>query len=74
MRRDADHGTNADGSLSADYCSLCFKNGAFTEPNISMEEKIEQMVIAAQKMNILAENVRTLSRTLLPQLKRWKGK
>ena len=33
-------GTNANGSKSEDYCTFCYKNGAFTR-NISMDEMIE---------------------------------
>jgi putative zinc ribbon protein len=28
-------GTNSDGSGSAEYCSHCYREGRFTEPNLS---------------------------------------
>lgn len=31
-------GTNADGSLSPDYCSQCYQLGSFTEPWLSLEQ------------------------------------
>ena len=31
-------GTNADGSKSKMYCSLCYENGKFTQPDITAEE------------------------------------
>ncbi len=31
-------GTNADGTKSNEYCSLCFNNGAFLHPDFSVEE------------------------------------
>jgi hypothetical protein len=31
-------GTNADGSHSKEFCSHCYREGRFTEPNLSVEE------------------------------------
>ena len=31
-------GTNADGSPSTEYCSHCYREGAFTQPNITAAE------------------------------------
>lgn len=31
-------GTNADGSTSDVYCSYCYQNGAFTQPDITAKE------------------------------------
>jgi hypothetical protein len=31
-------GTNADGSRSSEYCSHCYREGAFTQPNITAAE------------------------------------
>ena len=39
--QEKDHGTEADGSLSADYCSWCYANGAFLEDE-TLEELIER--------------------------------
>ncbi|MBR6920026.1 MAG: zinc ribbon domain-containing protein, partial [Bacteroidales bacterium] len=33
-------GTNADGSKNGDYCSYCYKDGAFTN-DCTMDEMIE---------------------------------
>ena len=33
-------GTNADGTKSSDYCTYCFKDGAFTG-DFTMEEMVE---------------------------------
>ena len=74
MRSEADQGTNTDGSKSREYCHFCYQNGKFTDPGISVEEKIEQMVAAAKKMNIPEDNARALAKSLLPRLKRWQAK
>jgi hypothetical protein len=31
-------GTNADGSLSAEYCSLCYQGGKFFKPDMTIDE------------------------------------
>ena len=66
------YGTNADGSQSEDYCSYCFKNGAFTS-NSTMEEMIEicvpHVVTAHEEMS--ADEARKMMREFYPTLKRW---
>lgn len=31
-------GTNADGTTSTMYCSYCYENGAFTQPNFTAKD------------------------------------
>ena len=31
-------GTNTDGSVSRDYCSFCFENGGFRNPDMTIDE------------------------------------
>ena len=35
-----DAGTEADGTLSGEYCRYCYQNGAFTAPEATMEDMI----------------------------------
>lgn len=35
---ETNRGTEADGTLSPSYCNLCYRNGAFVEPNITFAE------------------------------------
>lgn len=46
-------GTEANGSKSTKYCSNCYQNGAFINPNITFEEmvKIGKDGIDASNMN-----------------------
>lgn len=38
LRRDpGGGGRNADGSRNDDYCSLCFRDGAFVDPAMTLE-------------------------------------
>jgi len=74
LREENDLGTNLDGTKNKEYCHFCFKDGKFTDEGITMEQKIEKMVGMAKKMNISEENARKMSQTILPTLKRWRGK
>lgn len=63
-------GTNADGSISDTYCSLCYQQGTFTR-DISVKEMrkliIDKMV--EMKYQRWVANFMTLG---LPRLERWK--
>lgn len=39
---DQDAGTEKDGSLSSRYCTHCYQDGAFTDPNLTKEEMIKK--------------------------------
>jgi hypothetical protein len=66
-------GTNTDCSKSEDYCAYCFKDGKFTEPNISMQEMLEKCVSIMGQQKIMPEDqARDLMTKNLPTLKRWK--
>jgi len=72
-------GTNANGSKSEDYCTFCYKNGAFTR-NISMDEMIEINLKYLDQwnknsgQNLTTEEARKQLKTFMPNLKRWKQK
>ncbi len=70
-----DKGTEADGSLSGDYCRYCYQNGAFTAPEATMDD------IIAFNLKFNAENghpfgpqeeAEKMMRGWFPTLKRWK--
>lgn len=64
-------GTEKDGSKSNEYCVYCYQNGAFINPNMTLEEmKIlvkEQM--GKRKINT---NLINMAVSSLPNLKRWR--
>ena len=62
--------TELDGSKSI-YCTNCYKDGKFIDPNISMEKMIEIIVPILGRV-IGEEEARKELTTLLPTLKRWK--
>ena len=69
--QEKDHGTEADGSLSADYCSWCYANGAFLEDE-TLEELIERCApFMAESCHITRDEAVSFMGALLPTLKRW---
>lgn len=73
LMKPEDFGTNADGSKNEDYCIYCFKDGQFTEPNLTVEEMMDMvahMLIKIAKMP--EEKARVMVQILIPQLKRWR--
>lgn len=66
-------GTEADGSLSSDYCHGCFQDGKFTEPEITMKEMIEKSLkFTAEDLNITIDEARSYLESIMPTLKRWR--
>lgn len=67
------YGTNRDGSENSEYCKYCFQNGLFTDPNMTVEQMIENSIsymVNGLKMN--EAKARSLSQIIIPQLKRWR--
>ena len=66
-------GTNKDGTRSNEYCTYCFQNGKFTEPELTMQKMIDKCVSLMVQKNIMAEaDARELMAGTIPNLKRWK--
>ena len=69
-------GTNSDGSLSDDYCTHCYQNGAFTS-DISMNDMIEGNLQHLDEwnksagLNMTEDEARAQLQQLMPTLKRW---
>jgi len=73
MEKPEDFGTNADGGRNDDYCCYCFKDGEFTEPDITMEQMTEKVIdIMVKQMNMAEAQVKPMMRAMIPQLKRWR--
>ncbi|MHA1979165.1 MAG: zinc ribbon domain-containing protein [Candidatus Hodarchaeales archaeon] len=76
-----DKGSEADGSISDDYCEVCYQEGEFTD-EFTMKEMIEKMSeemiennkpTTAENLNITIDEARSYLRSLLPTLKRWQS-
>jgi hypothetical protein len=70
---DSDQGTEANGTLSSEYCIHCYQRGAFTNPFLTMEG-METHV--RNIMHRKHEDEREIHYVLgtLPGLKRWQRK
>lgn len=69
----ADFGTNSDNSPNKEYCAYCFQQGAFVDPDITLEQKIDQVVEAAKtNMFMPEEDARKMANEVIPTLRRWK--
>ena len=67
------HGTEADGSKSADFCKYCYDHGDFTAKGMSMDEFIEATApMEAKALGVSLDEAVSLMATLLPHLKRWR--
>lgn len=75
MKSSEDFGTNADSSRNEEYCTHCFQNGEFTEPEMTMEQMIEKVTgFMVSHMNMPEKEVKEIVKTFIPKLKRWKVK
>lgn len=67
-----DFGTNTNGSQNNTYCHYCFKDGAFTWPQATLEEFTDKMIGMADKMGMTSDEASKMAREVLPTLKRWR--
>ncbi len=65
-------GTNADGSVSAKYCSLCYQEGVFKDDFTSSGEMIKLVKEKLKEMGI-GPIRRWFYTSHISQLERWKG-
>ena len=72
LKKDPQHGgTNSDGTLSTMYCSLCYKDGAFTRPGINAKE-MQGIVVDKMKSIGFPGFVAKFFASNIPKLERWK--
>jgi hypothetical protein len=73
MKRDPQGGgTNADGSKSTMYCSHCYRDGRFTQPDITAEQMQERVKDKLKEYGFPGFMAAFMSRSI-PGLKRWSG-
>lgn len=65
-------GTEADGSLSETWCTLCYRDGAFIDPNCTLEQ-MQQIVEDALCEKGSNKAFRWLAVKQIPKLDRWKA-
>ncbi len=65
-------GTEADGSRSEKWCSLCYADGKFLTPNCTVTE-MQEIVDKALIENGSGKLMRFLAKKQIPTLERWKA-
>lgn len=67
------HGTEADGSRSADYCRHCYRGGAFTQPEVGMEDMRDFVIdFVVREGHMTLDEARATMERVFPTLKRWR--
>jgi hypothetical protein len=67
-------GTEADGKPAAEWCKQCYENGAFTTPNMTLDEMLTQNMKRLMKEEKISDDqANVLAHAVIPQLKRWRG-
>jgi hypothetical protein len=63
-------GTEADGRPSTEYCSHCYRKGAFTDPQMTAERMVENVRSRLLQRKLPADMVSRLT-SEIPTLRRW---
>lgn len=72
LSKDPGHGgTEADGGKSALYCSYCYQDGAFTQPDFSARD-MQAFCIDKMKEMGMPRPLGWLFSRNIPRLKRWR--
>ena len=64
-------GSNADGSRSHMYCSLCYENGKFKQPDMTIMQ-MQEFVKGKMKEMGFPGSLAAIFTKGIPKLKRWK--
>jgi hypothetical protein len=66
-------GTEKDGSPSQEYCKYCYQQGAFVNPDMTLEEM--QTLVKTKMLEMkIAPDITAKAFNSLPYLKRWRNK
>ena len=66
-------GTNADGTKNLMYCSYCYHNGAFRQPDITVDEMVVFVKEKMKEMGFPGFLAGFFTKGI-PKLERWKNK
>ncbi len=65
-------GTEADGSRSSSYCSYCYADGLFKDPELTLES-MQQRVRQLMRKRAAPWYIRAYMAHRIPTLKRWRS-
>ncbi len=69
--KDDNRGTEKDGLPATEYCNLCYMNGVYVDPDITLEEMQAKCIEAMKKMHFPAFMAKHIAKNQVPKLKRW---
>ncbi|MFP4416768.1 MAG: zinc ribbon domain-containing protein [Chitinispirillaceae bacterium] len=73
MHKPEDFGTEANGIRNNDYCNYCYRDGAFTNPDLTMNEMMDFCTNTMAEQGIMPrEQAAALMKEALPNLKWWR--
>lgn len=64
-------GTELDGSKSTEYCSHCYVDGQFTEPDMTADQMVELVRGKLKEMHLPGFLAKSFTKEI-PKLKRWR--
>lgn len=65
-------GTEKDGSKNNKYCSYCYQNGNFTNPEIDTPQKMQEFCIQKMREQGMPKFIAWIFTRGIPKLERWK--
>jgi len=66
-------GFEKDKSFSMDFCKFCYGDGAFRNPDLTLEGQTKKLVtMATSKLKMSRGDAYMLAKNTLSKLKRWK--
>lgn len=65
-------GTEADGSKSVKYCSMCYENGTFKSPEMTLEQ-MQKIADDHMRESGFSWLMRWFTKRMIPKLERWKS-
>lgn len=68
-----DRGSEKNGTVSQEFCKYCYKDGAFTNPGLSLDE-MKKKVESEMRRQRFPDSLIQKALTALPYLKRWNKK
>lgn len=66
-----DAGTEADGTKSYKYCKYCYEDGAFTDPDMTLEKMMQVLDDTVGKDGMKGKFFAWMGKKQLPKLERW---
>lgn len=73
LKHEDQYGTDEQHGKTDEYCKYCYKEGAFIQPNLTMEQMIQQCVPILAGEGMREEEATLMLRNHLPNLKRWRS-